>query len=245
MSGASADVAEKAMNVEPCELGRYRPVSELQVLAAVERAQRHLDKVFHRDIAEHLGFKNSGATTRRLRPQLESLRDHGSLASERLNRLSEVWTITRLGRGRLAAARRGGAIDPLPESPQHRTWRHARETAFECLEEICGEVLAALAEADQVLGGGESRPGDSTQHFEVGKRLEREFSRLGVAIHCLHEWPEPDDACELAERPDGEESEEERAAREESFLFAAHICDELLLRLQDTDPAVKAKGGEA
>lgn len=194
MSTASADVRVPVRKVESCELGPYRPVSELQVLAAVERSQRHLDKVFRRDVAEHLGFTNSGATTRRLRPQLESLRDDGSLASERLNRLSEIWTITRRGRGRLAAARRRGAIEPLPESPQHRTWRHARETAFDCLEDACGEVLAALAEADDVLGGGESRPGDSTRHFEVGERLERRFSRLGIAIHCLHEWPEPDDA---------------------------------------------------
>ena len=54
-----------------------------------------------------------------------------------------------------------------------------------------------------------------------------------------------DDAREIGVRPDGEESEEERAAREESFLFAAHTCDELLLRLQETDSAVKAKGGKA
>jgi hypothetical protein len=97
MSGASADAGEKAMNFEPCELGPYRPVAELQVLAAVERAQRHLDKVFHRDVAEHLGFAKSGTTTKRLCPQLESLRDDGSLASERINRLSAVWTITRRG----------------------------------------------------------------------------------------------------------------------------------------------------
>lgn len=44
-----------------------------------------------------------------------------------------------------------------------------------------------------------------------------------------------EDARELGERPDGEESEEERAAREESFLFAAHTCDELLARLRDSE----------
>ncbi len=42
-----------------------------------------------------------------------------------------------------------------------------------------------------------------------------------------------DDARDLGERPDGEESEDERAAREESFLFAAHTCAELLSRLHD------------
>lgn len=182
------------MNVDSSELGPYRPVSELQVLAAVERAQRHLDKVFHRDVAEHLGFEKSGATTRRLRPQLESLRDDGSLSSERLNRLSEVWTITRRGRGRLGGACRRGTLEQLPESPQHRTWRHARETAAECLEDACGAVLSALAEADEVLGGSEKPPGNSTRHFEVGERLCSRFRQLGIAIHCLREWPEPDDA---------------------------------------------------
>jgi hypothetical protein len=54
-----------------------------------------------------------------------------------------------------------------------------------------------------------------------------------------------EDARELGEQPVGEENEEERAAREESFLFAAHTCDELLVRLQDEAIAVKAKGGEA
>lgn len=44
-----------------------------------------------------------------------------------------------------------------------------------------------------------------------------------------------DDAREFGERSDGEESEEERAAREESFRFAAHACDELLDRLQESN----------
>jgi hypothetical protein len=180
------------VNCAACELGRYRPVSELQVLAAVERARRHGDRVDHHDVAEHLGFERGGATTRSLRPQLEALRDDGSLATERYQQ-TELWTLTPRGRGRLGAARRRGALDPLPESPQHRTWRHAREEAAIRLEGICGAVLTALQEADEVMGGGESRPGDSTRHFEVGERLEREFWRLGVAIHCLREWPEPDD----------------------------------------------------
>lgn len=181
------------MNVKPHELGPYRPVSEMQVLAAVERAQRHENRVYNGDIAKHLGFKPGSATTRRIRPQLESLRVDRSLVAERRKQL-DVWTLTARGKGRLAAARRRGALEPLPESPQHRTWRHAREEAVTRLEEICGSVLEALKEADEILGGSESPPGDSTRHFEIGKWLERQFWRLGVAVHCLHEWPEPDDA---------------------------------------------------
>jgi hypothetical protein len=55
-------------------------------------------------------------------------------------------------------------------------------------------------------------------------------SELAAALGRARE-----DARELAEQSDGEESEEERAAREESFLFAAHTCDELLARLQDSE----------
>lgn len=51
-----------------------------------------------------------------------------------------------------------------------------------------------------------------------------------------------DDARELGERPDGEENEEEQEARQESFLFAAHTCDQLLARLRDCS---QSKGEEA
>lgn len=181
------------MNCAACELGRYRPVADLQVLAAVERAQRHGDRIYHHDVAEHLGFERGGATTRRLRPQLEALREDGSLATERYHQTA-IWMLTPRGRGRLGAARRRGALEPLPESPQHRTWRHARVEAATRLEGICGAVLAALEAADEVMGGGESRPGNSTAHLEVSKRLGHEFWRLRVAVHCMREWPEPDDA---------------------------------------------------
>jgi hypothetical protein len=114
------------MNVESCELGRYSPVSDLLVLAAVERSRRHDPFTFRRQVAHHLGFKHRAATTRGLRRQLEALRDDGSLAQSSGR---EVWLLTRRGSARLVAARRGDNLEPLPESPQHRKWRHAREVA--------------------------------------------------------------------------------------------------------------------
>lgn len=54
--------------------------------------------------------------------------------------------------------------------------------------------LAALARADKVLGGSEKPPGDSAAHFKVGECLRDEFRRLGIAVYCLREWPEPVDA---------------------------------------------------
>jgi hypothetical protein len=43
----AADRGADATNGESHELGPYRPVLELQVLAAVERARRHGDLVLH------------------------------------------------------------------------------------------------------------------------------------------------------------------------------------------------------
>jgi hypothetical protein len=72
-------------------------------------------------ISNYLGFKHSGATIRRLRPQLDSLCADGSLETERRNG-QEIWALTRRGSGRPGAARRAGKVGALPESPQHRTW---------------------------------------------------------------------------------------------------------------------------
>lgn len=177
------------MNCAAREPDPYGPVSELQVLAAVERAQRHAD----RSITTM--SPSTSASCAAARPP-----DACAPSSKRC-----AWTARsppsattkpssgpspRAAAVGLGAARRRGALDPLPESPRHRTWRRAREEAATRLERICGSVLAALEEADEVTGGSES----PRRYFEVSKRLGHEFWRLGVAIHCLREWPEPDDS---------------------------------------------------
>jgi DNA-binding transcriptional regulator PaaX len=132
------------MDTEGCELGPFAPASDALALAAVERAERHgTEKVWIVLVAEHLGFKRSAHTTRCLRPQLERLRIAGELESvERLGR--ECWTLTDAGRERLTSARRDGAVDELPESPQHRRWRHAHMHAAEWIDHFRDLAFDAL-----------------------------------------------------------------------------------------------------
>lgn len=181
------------MNIEGHELGSYTPVPDELVLAAVQRARRHHNRVPRRLISIHLGFKHSAATTRRLRPQLEALCADGSLKTERRNG-QEIWALSRRGSGRLAAARRAGKVGALPESPQHRTWRHARDEASKRFWEIHKATKEAAAEASLIVELTGPKAAGSIRMLELSERLRWQFWRLAAATYCLHEWPEPDDA---------------------------------------------------
>jgi|ERR1035441_6424467 DNA-binding PadR family transcriptional regulator len=204
------------MSITPVELHRFEPVSDELVLAALERAQRHrgvegeAEGVFLRYVAAHLAFVHNAWTTRHLRPQLEDLTRDGLLSSSRL-RGKVVWSLTEAGRLRLAHAQRAGRVGELPESPQHRDWRHARAAAQERIGELRRELRAAVAEA----GGQDVERTSSDAWFELGERLQRACRSLGSATYCLREWPEPDDAhAEVDERCDPGDSRfdpEERA----------------------------------
>lgn len=181
------------MNCEAHELGRFAPVSDLLVLAAIQRAQRHKAKrpVLRGEIAENLGFVHSGYTTRRLRPQLESLQAGGSLERLREHGL-EVWALTPPGTRRLAAGRRAGKVGALPESPQHRRWRHTREEAAARYDDFRILLYEALEAAEDAV---EPADGPSSEVLlELSERLEAAFWLLGSATYCRDEWPEPDDA---------------------------------------------------
>jgi hypothetical protein len=119
------------------ELGRFEPVSDALVLAAIERAECHREReregVMMSDIAEHLGFVHGSWTTRRLRPHLDALIAEGLLARSRRHGVV-VWELTDDGRGRLEQLRRAGEVGDLAEAPQHRAWRHACATAGERIE---------------------------------------------------------------------------------------------------------------
>lgn len=181
------------MNVKGCELGRYTPVPDLLVLAAVERSRRHDSFTSRRQVAHHLGFKHRAATTRGLRPQLEALRDDGSLVTKKQSSGGEVWLLTRRGSARLVAARRGDSLERLPESPQHRKWRHAREAADREIDGIRRTASTAVDEAHTLLTEGPAAPPQSERALELCERLHWQLWRLGAALYCLDEWPEPVD----------------------------------------------------
>jgi hypothetical protein len=179
------------------ELGRFEPVSDAIVLAAVERAKRHRERegegVMISDIAEHLGFVHGSWTTRRLRPQIDTLIAEGSLTRSRRHGVV-VWELTAVGRGGLERTRRAGEVEELPEAPQHRAWRHARATAGERIDGFRAQAREALEDAAMLLDAADAR---SDAWFGIAERLQAACWRVGSASHCLREWREPDDA-----RPD-------------------------------------------
>ncbi len=156
-----------------CELRPFaHPVSDALVLAAAKRAEHHKPRsspgVMLRDVFAHMGFLYNGAATRQLRPRLDALLSADALEQTRRHGV-KLWVLTSTGRRRLAQARRKGEAVALPESPQHRTWRHSRATAAERIEGYREELRALLDEADALLDAGTRAHSDSW--FRLAKRL--------------------------------------------------------------------------
>lgn len=134
------------------ELAAYIPVTDGFVLAALERAERHEPEaeVLTAAFMGHLGFKWAPSTNRLFFPRLEELRQAGLLTS--IERRGEpYWSLTTVGREQLAKERETGEIGELPESPQHRAWRHAREQAAVRIDGFRHEQAEALGAADELL----------------------------------------------------------------------------------------------
>jgi hypothetical protein len=182
------------MSTQPSELGRFQPVSENLVLAAVERAQRHESR--HREtliltrIAQHLGFTPGAYTTRRLRPLLNALVQTGALKHSR-SFGGDQWALTSAGRRRLGRARRRGEQLALPEAPQHRLWRSKHTQAVEGMSEYRARMRQALQQAAALLA---DERADSEAWRAISERLHVRSDLLASAIYCAREWSEPDDA---------------------------------------------------
>jgi len=173
------------------------PSDEL-VLMAVRRAALHAGGAHGaaplRAVLAHLAIPRRTAAARALGARLAELERTRELARRTAHGVP-VWALTAAGERRLAAARRAGRSPALPEAPQHLAWRRARVAAGQELGRFTAQLAAALEEADALLGalGGDSAP-HSDQWSALGRRLLGDCRRLGSAWHCLHEWPEPDDA---------------------------------------------------
>ena len=171
------------------------PQDEL-VLAAIDRAARHRHPDLRPGIPiailkEHAGLSWGGWSTLQLRPQLERLEAAGLV---RLFKSSSrvVWSLTDTGQQRLDDVRAAGKLDPLPEAPQHRRWRQAREAAHTEIDQLHTDLGVLLDEAAQ-LHQATSQP-SSGAWLDLAGRLGNACKWLGSATYCLHEWPEPDDA---------------------------------------------------
>jgi len=168
------------------------PPSDELVVAAVARAVRHeatyhgaSDCAYLRDVADHLGFPWHSHTSRRLTPIMERLVERGLVWYERSTH-GTGWAVTEDG-AELAAK-----VEGLPESPQHREWRSAREWFTDHMPEL-RERLSALA-AELVDVGAKIDDVSVDDMFRLSQRVKRAAIRLAVTQHCL-ERPEPDDTC--------------------------------------------------
>jgi hypothetical protein len=189
------------------ELAAYVPVTDGFVLAALARAELHEQEaeVLTSALMGHLGFKWAPSTNRLFFPRLEELRKAGLLTSVE-RRGEPYWSLTSVGRDRLAREREAGEIGELPESPQHRAWRHAREEAGVRIDGFRHEQTEALEAADELLN--RYGPSLSQEWLDLSERLYWSTWHLASAIHCLHEWVEPDD-----EAPDVDENPGPRPGR--------------------------------
>jgi hypothetical protein len=130
--------------------------SYLELSTAPKSTDEH-DHASRADIAAHLGFAHNSWTTRRLRPQLDALRSAGRVRDVRRYGLN-LLALTAAGRRALGKAR---SVDEviLPESPQHRIWRHSRTLAHEQIDGFRQVPRGSLAEAGALLGA-EKDPSD-------------------------------------------------------------------------------------
>lgn len=186
------------------------------VLAAIERAERHRTNdapgVPIWAITEHLDIPRRSGKARHVRSRLRAFEADGSLESLRRHKV-EIWALTVAGRQRLRRAVRAGDIPQLPESPQHRAWRRARTIAAEEMERLRCSLRKTLAVALSLIDS--DRPAHSDRWFELAERLSVEAAQLGTAVHCLHEWVEPDDR--RADIDSRRESSDRRLAPDERW----------------------------
>jgi hypothetical protein len=165
-------------------------VSDDLILAAIKRAERHSDRrgATMSLIRDHLGLPQRSGAGRKVRVRVLALADAGVL--EHLRRHGrDLWTLTPAAKRRLRRAE--GVADELPESPQHQRWARAHRLAEQEVGRFETSLRASLEEATASLDADMPAPSDTW--FALSRRLEHRARRLGSAIHCLHEWPEPSD----------------------------------------------------
>ncbi len=183
------------MDTEGQELGPYEPVPDVLILAAIERAIRHgTEPVWIVTVGEHLGFRHTAHTTRRLRRDLERLAAPQNRCVDQVEQHGrECWTLTATGKTWIARQRERGTVGDLPESPQHHTWRKARVEAAQRIEGFKALLWRATEEAARLEGVADLPP--SAWWFDLAERLGAAFWLVGSATYCRDEWPEPSNDC--------------------------------------------------
>src|SRR5271154_5316782 len=154
-------------------------VSETLLLAAIDRAERHRGHqgVPSWAIYEHLAAPQRSAAARQARRLLDPLTEAGSLKAERRQGI-QVWALTTAGRKYLDEAE---DVAPLPESPQHATWREAYALAIEQIEGFQETLRETLEEALALT----TDPAPADTWFYLAERLHTGARRLGSATYCI------------------------------------------------------------
>lgn len=184
------------------ERGPYRRPTDITLLAVLERARKHTDHPTKSELAAFLGARYSGAAGRSLEEQLQRLRSKSLVRVEPGYRsgFSEEWFLTDLGTDRLDLFR--SEVGPLPDSPEHAQWRLARGLAAEQFDELEEGARVALRDALEMLAGKGAEELGTAEIADIMASLRWRLARLGVAIYCLGDWPEPDDDVKDP-RPEG------------------------------------------
>jgi hypothetical protein len=162
------------------------------ILAAIERAEHHHGYQGAPDweIVEHLSVARRSKKAGQVKARLPELVRDGFLGESRRHGVS-VWATNAKARKRLAQVPEATAS--LPESPQHRKWREARDAAEQEIEGFYLGLRDAVDATADLLSEPMPPGPPSDAWFEMAERLHRACRRLGSATHILHEWAEPSD----------------------------------------------------
>jgi hypothetical protein len=164
------------------------PLPDALMCAAVDRARRHdlADEVIAECVADELAADEptGGPSPDAVRARLAELAERG-LVDRVGDHHHELWTLTPAGEQLVPA---GATL--LPESRQHRDWRTARQNATSNLEDLRVALKQELAQIEAMLNG-QTLP--SPAWMAASNRIRHLTYGMSVAIHVLHERPEPTD----------------------------------------------------
>lgn len=223
----------------PLDAFRSAEVPDDIVLAAVERAARHSvpDEAGRspgarwQDILDHLGqITSSRFETPRIVEPMDRL-ERAELIRTTPESPPDRWMLTAKGEKHLAAQKASDQI-ALPESPQHRRWREARDRAAAQIEEFFDDLVASMEAASDLFNAPSPH---SDEWFRAAERMRNAAWQAGSAMHCLYEWPEPDEdggpdvdvLCEPGDHthtPDDLAERQRRRSRRRTYTYWTR-CD--------------------
>lgn len=172
-----------------------RTPTDREVLAALERALRNEETIdggiWLSEVAQHLAITWHSGTARILQPIMARLSNQGLVRQSRRN--STLWTLTDDGRKQVAHA-----SVTLPESPQRRRWRQARELAEEHRHQMLQDLIAAIIAATELINACE--PVTAKDWQQCGELLTSCCDAMAHVNFALNESVDPKDGPAMGER---------------------------------------------